>query len=75
MKANYEYTDTFGGEANYSWVKRGTVEAGSVLGVIRRVKSVLGLQGVRCTKTDFGDSITLKPSGMCTALFINFEEG
>ena len=21
----YEYTDTFGGEANYSWVKRGTV--------------------------------------------------
>lgn len=22
---NYEYTDTFAGEANYSWVKRGTV--------------------------------------------------
>ncbi len=22
---NYEHTDTFGGEANYSWVKRGTV--------------------------------------------------
>lgn len=21
----YEYTDTFGGEANYCWVKRGTV--------------------------------------------------
>ena len=25
MKFSYEHTDTFGGEANYSWVKRGTV--------------------------------------------------
>ena len=25
MKFSYEYTDTFSGEANYSWVKRGTV--------------------------------------------------
>lgn len=26
-KFKYEYTDTFGGDANYSWVKRGTVYA------------------------------------------------
>ena len=26
-KFKYEYTDTFEGEANYSWVKRGTVYA------------------------------------------------
>ena len=25
MHFSYEYTDTFGGEANYCWVKRGTV--------------------------------------------------
>lgn len=25
MIFEYEYTDTFGGDANYSWVKRGTV--------------------------------------------------
>ena len=25
MQFSYEYTDTFGGDANYSWVKRGTV--------------------------------------------------
>ena len=25
MRFTYEYTDTFGGEANYCWVKRGTV--------------------------------------------------
>lgn len=24
-KYSYEHTDTFGGEANYTWVKRGTV--------------------------------------------------
>lgn len=24
-KHNYEYTDTFSGDANYSWVKRGSV--------------------------------------------------
>jgi hypothetical protein len=25
MQFSYEYTDTFGGEANYCWVKRGAV--------------------------------------------------
>lgn len=25
-KYNVEYTDTFGGEANYSWVKRATID-------------------------------------------------
>jgi len=25
MKFSYEYTDTYGGDANYAWVKRGTV--------------------------------------------------
>lgn len=25
MRFAYEYTDTFGGEANYCWAKRGTV--------------------------------------------------
>ena len=25
QKFKYEYTDTFGGDANYSWVNRGTV--------------------------------------------------
>lgn len=26
----YEYTDTFAGEANYSWVKRGSVSVGDI---------------------------------------------
>ena len=26
MQYNVEYTDTFGGEANYSWIRRATVD-------------------------------------------------
>ena len=37
MKNTYEVevTDTFGGEANYSWVRRYTYKAKSVVGAIR----------------------------------------
>lgn len=43
----YEMTDTFCGEANYSWVKRGTIECKpgeeySDLAAIRRVKKSIG---------------------------------
>ena len=33
----FEVTDTFGGEANYSWVRRYTVHATSMSGAIRMV--------------------------------------
>jgi hypothetical protein len=32
-----EITDTFGGEANYAWVKRFKVHASSELGAIRKI--------------------------------------
>ena len=56
----YEYTDTFGGEANYCWVRRGSVmvpelthyDAESnrrqMVQVVRKVKSALSLSGVPC---------------------------
>ena len=73
----YEYTDTFGGEANYSWVKRGTIETKpgeefSDLVAVRRVKKALGLSGVRCKVYSDADSITLYPCGSCTVVFITF---
>jgi hypothetical protein len=67
---NYEYTDTFGGEANYSWVRRGEVNATS-LNVVRRVKRALGLEGVKCTREEYGDTIVLRPIGSCTVVFIS----
>jgi hypothetical protein len=75
MKIRYEHTDTFGGEANYCWVKRGDMtlpEGTSRLAVVRRVKDALGLSGVRCKTEDFGDSLRLKPVGVCQVVFIDY---
>lgn len=71
-----ELTDTMGGEANYSWVRRDTIEVpdnASDLTVVRRAKSALGLTNVRCRKSDYGDMIELRPYGLCQVAFITFE--
>lgn len=75
MQAALEYTDTFGREANYSWVKRGRIKAPENKRVlIRAAKRWAGLTGVKCDTTDFGDMIEIRPQGMCTVLFINYVE-
>ena len=68
-----EYTDTFGGDANYSWVQRASFEVTdnapeSV--VIRRAKKEHGLNGVPCRKATFGELIALYPRNSCTVLFV-----
>jgi hypothetical protein len=70
----YEYTDTFGGEANYSWVNRGEVkvtDTTSELAIVRRVKAAVGLNNVPCRKDNWGDMIVLYPYGYCSVLFIH----
>lgn len=69
----YEITDTFGGEANYSWVRRGEVilpEGASDLTLVRRVKRALGLEGVPCNRESYGEQIVLRPVGACVVIFI-----
>ena len=73
----YEVTDTFGGEANYSWVKRGETESHegedfSDLAAIRRVKKAIGWNGLRCTVENYGDDITIRPRGYNQVCFITF---
>ena len=72
----YEMTDTFGGESNYSWVKRGEIEMKdkqfSNLAAVRKVKKELGYNGVRCKTVDYGDMIELRPVGQCIVIFITF---
>lgn len=73
----YEVTDTYAGEANYSWVKRGTVECKegesySDLAAIRRVKKAIGWNGTRCKVENYGDTIVLRPVGYCQVCFIDF---
>lgn len=75
---NYELTDTFGGEANYSWVKHGVIPARegedySDLAAVRRVKKAIGWNGMRCrVESDGGDGLVLRPAGLCQVCFITF---
>jgi hypothetical protein len=66
MKYHYECTDTFGGEANYSWVKRGHVafrKPVSNATLIRAVKKAIGWEGwCRVHVSQFGDSMELRPT-------------
>ena len=76
VRWNCEMTDTFGGEANYSWVRRGTTlipSGASRLAVVRRVKRELGISGIRCRVSDLGDTLELRPYGQCTVAFATVE--
>lgn len=73
----YEVTDLFGGEPNYAWVRRGTIdtkhgEEYSDLAAVRRVKKAIGWNGVRCQTTNYGDMIELRPVGLLQVCFITF---
>jgi hypothetical protein len=75
MTYEYEYTDTFGGEANYSWVKRGKVAANSFAHAWRKVKAELGLQGWKTKKVmDCGDMVRYDFTDACWCVFINWSE-
>lgn len=74
MRFDIEYTDTFGGEANYCWVKRASIEAADNISgraLMRRAKAAMGLSNVRGRKDDTGETIAFRPYGSCTVMFIN----
>lgn len=75
MNITLELTDTFGGEANYSWVKRKEIhisDKASDLSIVRQAKKAFDMQGIKCIKETYGDSIVLKPQGYNVVLFITF---
>lgn len=51
-----EVTDTYGEDANYSWVKRYKVNASSELGAIRKVSAETGLN----FRKEWDDGITVR---------------
>lgn len=66
-----EYTDTFGGEANYGWVRRVSFAAprgASDRTVSRRAKAALGMTGTAWDKEYDG---RYKPRHEATVVFIN----
>lgn len=73
----YEVTDTYAGEANYSWVKRDTIDTKegedfTDLAAIRRVKKAIGWNGCRTKTENIGDTIALYPVGVAQVCFITF---
>jgi hypothetical protein len=77
MSIQIEVTDTFGGEANYSWVRRYKITDAAGLSdaqLVRRAKRAAGWTGTRCEKDDSGGMITLRPRNACQIMFINYCE-
>jgi len=72
-----EYTDTFGGEANYSWVRKKTFAApanASNSTLLRRAKKALNIDGVFRLAVDTGDMLRYNEPGMNCCLFIIVQE-
>jgi len=76
MQFQIELTDTFGGEANYTWVRRATFEApdnATRAVIVRRAKRAIDLHA-RHRTTDFGDCIQLDFPNWCARAFITHKE-
>ena len=69
-----EYTDTGGGEASYSWVRRAEFNApngASQREVMRRAKAALDLTGTRGVTHTMGEGYEFRPYGSATVLFVS----
>lgn len=78
MAWDVEVTDTFGGESNYSWVKRYVVPGTpNHLSLVRQAKKMAGWSGLRCLTADMGDMLEVRPVGRsapCWIMFINWKD-
>ena len=64
-----EVTDTYGEDANYSWVKRFKVSASSELGAIRKVSSETGLNFRK--EWDTGDLVRYDAKHCAVCAFVS----
>lgn len=72
---NIEYTDTFCGETNYTWVKRYEITIPEELSdktIMRMAKELCGLTGVKGTWSECSDTLRFIPRNSNTVLFISF---
>ena len=64
-----EITDTFGGEANYSWVTRHKVKASTVRGAICKLARASGLSWRKVS--GYGDSVRYDSASGATCAFVS----
>lgn len=77
MNANIVMTDTFSGEANYSWKREHDIKMGdnsSDLSIIRKAKKLLNVSGIKCKKYVYDNMIELRPMGYNIVIFIEITE-
>ena len=76
-KFNVEFTDTFGGEANYHWVNRKEItvkEDATQSQIMRAAKRAVYITGCKGVTESHGDGYTFKPYRQCAILFVNYAE-
>lgn len=78
MSYRVEHTDTFGGEANYCWVRRYDIpdrkKGWTRRALVRKTKALTGLTRHRCETFDAGDMIEIRPRRMAQVIFITWKE-
>ena len=78
MPYQIEVTDTFGGDANYCWVKRGTINApdnATRRYLVRKAKAFAGWTNWKCEVRDLGDIIEIRPWDANMVCFVSWQEG
>lgn len=69
-----EFTDTYGGEANYSWVHRFIVTASSPRGAIRKVAKKTGFSNQLRKVADYGDLTRHNVDRACLCFFTQYAD-
>ena len=74
--AKVEYTDTYGGQSNYCWVRRAEFNCDDMsdLAIVRKAKDLIGISGKRANNRSFnaGDMLA-RYFNNATVMFITFE--
>lgn len=71
MTYQIEVTDTFSGEANYCWVRRGTTQGETRRAKIAAVRRLAGWHvSIRVDCSDYGDMLEVRPRGICQIAFV-----
>lgn len=71
----FEWTDTFGGEANYCWVQRGYVRARDIKHAITQAKRERYSQPLpRHQLSDYGEMVRIDIKGAAVCCFIEYAE-
>ena len=76
MKVVVTQTDTFGGEANYSWANRyefAIPTDAPQRTITRKAKALAGMTGVKADTYDYDVGLTIKPRGYNQVIFVDFE--